>query len=206
MKKTMIFLAILFVFTAAFANERERSMMKTPIFYALPSGEIGTAEYWQLQLGTFEVSLPRTFPGIGQVAMEGNMNVALMSGGYLEGSGFGDAPTHPQIRSQRINSFDINFAVKRNGRYETIIRVDTLDFVFWGASMAQVKGANAPEDLFVHIENTNNTFHARAFNLAVFVNERGDLRRSYDVEPVAISFTREGARRGFQANMAEANR
>ena len=208
MKKMMVLLAVLFVFTAAFsqADLRERSMMKTPIFYASANGEIGTAEYWQLQLGNFPVRVGRSFPGLGVVQMEGNVNIAFMSGGYLEGNGFAGAPNNPQVRSQRIST-EANFAVKRNGRYESI-RPDTIDYIFWGGTMVQIKGESAPEDLYVFIEDAYNTDHAKNFNLAVFVHDKrlGELVRSFDRDPVAISFTREGARRGHQANTAEANR
>jgi len=205
MKRFMIFGAILFAFAVAFsqADLRERAMMKNTIFYALPDGKVASADYWQLQLGSFPIKVDRRFPGLGVVKMEGNANIAFMSGGYLEGNGFGG---NPQVRSQRIAT-EADFAIRKDGKYEKI-RPDTIDFIFFGGTLVKLKGENEPRDLFVYIEDPYNTDEPKRFTLAIYNHNKqmGELQYSHDVEPVAISFTQDGARRGFQANLAEANK
>lgn len=200
MKKIMIILAVLFAFTAVFSQDdlKQRAMMKKTIYYTDGNGKVGSADYWQLQLGTFDVQVGRKYPGEGIVKIDGSVNVSFMSGGYLEGNGFG---TRGKLTTEA------NFAVKRDGKYETI-SPDSIDFVFYGASKVKLKGANDTEDLFVFIEDAYNTYEAKKFVLAVYVMNKqfGELDFSHDVNPTAISFTQEGAKKGYQATLAEMNK
>jgi len=200
MKKIMIILAVLFAFTVVFSQDdlKQRSMMKKTIYYADGTGKISSGDYWQLQLGTFDVQVGRKYPGEGIVKIDGSVNVSFMSGGYLEGNGFG---------TRGKFSTEANFAVKRDGKYETI-QPDSIDFIFYGASKVKLKGANDTEDLFVFIEDAYNTYEAKKFVLAVYVMNKqfGDLNFSHDVKPTAVSFTQEGAKKGYQATLAEMNK
>ena len=201
MKNLVFILALALTFSAAFAQDdlKLRAMTKNTIHYATPDGKIASADYWQMRLGNFEVTVDRKYPGEGIVKIEGNANIALMSGGYLEGNGFG---TRGKLTTQA------DFAVKRNGKYE-IVRPDTIDYIFYGASKVKLKGVDGEEDLFVYIEDPYNTYEAKKFGLAIYVQSKntGELTYSHDVDILtAVSFTAEGAKRGQQANLAEAKR
>ncbi|MCL1946728.1 MAG: hypothetical protein FWF51_06200 [Chitinivibrionia bacterium] len=201
MKNFMFILALALTFSTIFAQDdlRLRAMTKNTIFYATPDGKVTSADYWQMRLGNFDVTVTRKYPGEGDVKIEGSANIAFMSGGYLEGNGFG---------SRGKLSTQADFAVKRDGKYQTV-RPDTIDYIFFGASKVKLKGLDKEEDLFVYIEDPYNTYEAKMFNLAVYVLSKntGELTHSHDIERLsAVSFTEEGAKKGHQANIAEASR
>lgn len=200
MKKLIIILAVLLAFTSAFSQDdlKQRSMMKKTIYYATGDGKTGSTDYWQMQLGNFDVQVGRKYPGEGTVKIDGSVNIAFMSGGYLEGNGFG---TRGKLTTEA------NFAVKRDGKYETV-QPDSIDFIFYGASKVKLKDAAEPEDLFVFIEDAYNTYEAKRFILAVYTMDKqfGELKFSHDINPVAVSFTLDGAKKGYQAALAEANK
>jgi hypothetical protein len=200
MKRFLVILAVLFAFTAAFSQDdlKQRSMMKKTIYYATGDGKTGSADYWQMQLGNFDVQVQRKYPGEGVVKIDGSANVAFMSGGYLEGNGYG-------TRGKFVT--EANFAVKRGDKYETI-QADSIDFIFYGAEKVKLRSATEPEDLFVFIEDAYNTYPAKNFTLAVYYMDKqfGELKYHNDVQPVAVSFTLDGAKKGYQATLAEANK
>jgi hypothetical protein len=198
MKKLMFVFIVLFVFSAVYSQEdlRQRSMMKKTIFYVSSDGKVASTDYWQLSLGAFDVKVGRKYPGEGIVSIEGSVNAALMSGRYIEGNGYGD-------RGKLVTSAE--FAVKRDGKYE-FVRADTIDFIYYGGTKVKLKNVNEPEDLFIHIEDPYNTYQPKKFILGVYVHNKqfGDLNHSHDVSPlIGISFTAEGAKKAYQAALAE---
>ena len=191
--KKFVFIIVLCAFAALFAqDDRQRSMMKRTVFYASPDGKVGTSDYWQLALGNFEVEVERRFPGEGAVKVEGSVNIALMSGGYVEGNGFGN-------RGRLVANAEL--AVLRDGKYE-FVRVEAIDFIFLGGSKIKLKESENIEDLYIHIEDPSNVSQARRFILSTYnlARNTGELTYDGEISPIiAISFTQEGARRGYQA-------
>jgi hypothetical protein len=198
MRKFMFIFAVLFVFSAVYSQEdlKQRSMMKKTIFYVTPDGKTASADYWQLSLGNFDVRVQRKYPGEGMVPIDGSVNAAFMSGGYIEGNGFGD-------RGKIIATAD--FAVKRGGQYE-IVRADSIDFIFYGGTKVKLKNSDKIEDLFVHIEDPYNTYPAKKFVLGIYVHNKqfDDLNFQREINPlIGVSFTAEGAKKAYQAALAE---
>jgi hypothetical protein len=200
MKKVLFVLTILLVFQTSFSDDlRVRAMTKNTIHYATPDGRISTADYWQLALGNFEIRVHRRYPGEGMVQIDGSANVAFMSGGYLEGNGFG-------TRGRLTTTAE--FAVKRGDKFE-IVRPDAIDYIFFGGTRVKLRDADEEEDLFVFIEDPYNTCQAKMFSLRIFSLSRNTGELDYEgiVESMtAVSFSADGARRGHQATIAEASR
>jgi hypothetical protein len=207
MRKTLFVLAVLLAFSAAFSQDdlKVRAMTENVIHFATNDGKVASANYWQLKLGTFEVKVARKYPGEGDIPVEGNVNVAFMSGGYLEGNGFG-------MRTGGITTkvtTQADFAVKRDGKYQTI-RADAIDYIFYGGTKVKLKDVDHEEDLYVYIEDPYNTYHAKKFDLAIWVLSKntGELTHSRDVVDMitAVSFTADGAKKGHQATLKEASK
>ena len=200
MKRIMFVLFVLIAFAAGYSQDglRQRSMMKNTIFYVQPDGKVLSADYWQLQLGSFEVTVNRRYPGEGVVPIDGTVSVALMSGGYLEGNGAG---SKGKAMVRLVTSAEL--AVKRNGNFE-FIRPDTIDFIYYGGERVKLKGASESEDLYVYIEERDNTYKAKRFVLAAYVSDKntGELTYTGQISPlIGVSFTQEGARRAHRAAM-----
>ncbi|MDR0304429.1 MAG: hypothetical protein LBH98_06660 [Chitinispirillales bacterium] len=198
MKKFIFVFTVLLAFTAIYSQDdlKQRSMMKKTIFYVTSDGKTASADYWQLSLGNFDVRVQRKYPGEGMVSIDGSVNAALMSGGYIEGNGFGD-------RGKLMAMAD--FAVKRDGKYE-IVRADSIDFIFYGGTKAKLKDSDQIEDLFVHIEDPYNTYQPKKFILGIYSGNKntGELTFMRDVSPlIGISFTTEGAQKAYKAALAE---
>ena len=198
MKKYILFFIMLSAFAAVYSQDdfKQRSMMKKMVYYVTPDGKVASTDYWQLSLGNFEVKVQRRYPGEGMVPIEGSVNIALMSGGYIEGNGYGD---------RGKLAANAEFAVKRDGKYE-FIRPDTIDFIYYGGTKVKLKGVNEAENLYVHIEDPYNTYQAKKFVLAVYAGNKntGELTFVNDVSPIiGISFTAEGAKKAYQAALAE---
>jgi len=201
MRKFMFIFAVLFVFSAVYSQDdlKQRSMMKKTIFYVTPDGKTASADYWQLSLGNFAVKVQRRYPGEGIVPIEGNVNAAFMSGGYIEGNGFGD---------RGKISANADFAVKRGGKFETI-RADSIDFIFYGGTKVKLKNSSQIEDLFVHIEDPYNTYPPKKFVLGIYNHNKqfDELAFSHEINPlIGVSFTAEGAKNAYQAALAEMNK
>ncbi|MCL2844214.1 MAG: hypothetical protein FWE23_02010 [Chitinivibrionia bacterium] len=203
MKKAVIALIISVFFTISFAQSaadfRQRAMTQSTVHFTTSDGRVQTADFWQLKLGRFEVDLVRRFPGEGDVAVNGNVNIMFMSGGYLEGNGFGNRG--------RINS-TAEFAVRRDGGFQ-MVRQEAIEYIFFGGTRVKLIDGAGEEDLYIFIENDQNIYRARDFTLAIFVNNRAtrELELTNDIEGItAIAFTAERARAGHRATMDELNR
>jgi len=203
MKKVVFTLMALAIFSMSFAQSaaefRQRVMTESKVHFTMLDGRVQTADFWQLKLGRFEVDLVRSFPGQGNLPVNGNVNIMFMSGGYLEGNGFGNRG--------RINA-NAEFAVKRNGDFQ-MIRQEAIEYIFFGGSRVKLVEAEEEEDLFIFIESKENVYQAKDFSLSIFVNNRAtrELELRDDIEGItAIAFTAERARRGHQATMNEISR
>jgi hypothetical protein len=198
MKKIIFAFVVLFAFAAVYSQDdlKQRSMMKKTVFYAMSDGKTASADYWQLQLGKFDVKVGRKYPGEGIVPIEGEVNIALLSGGYIEGNGYGD-------RGKLLVNAD--FAVKRDGKYETV-RADSIDFIYYGGTKVKLKSSDKIEDLFLQIEDPSNIYQPKRFVLGIYAMDKqfGDLRHSNDITPlIGISFTAEGAKKAYEAALKE---
>jgi len=200
MKKAVLILAIFAVFSAIFAQGefRQRAMTQSTVHFSRADGSVSTADFWQLKLGRFEVNLTRRFPGEGDVAITGNVNMMFMSGGYLEGNGAGSRGI--------IRDVTAEFAVKRDGRFMTV-RQDAIEYIFANGNGVKLIDTQEEEDLYIIIESERNVFHPRDFSLSVFgrTPNPGELAHQRDIDDItSIAFTAERARKGHQATLADA--
>jgi hypothetical protein len=67
-----------------------KSLLEKSIYFVNPtSGKTDSAKYWKIYIGTFQaVTLVRKFPGEDSLPVNSDLNLTVLSSGYIEGYGY----------------------------------------------------------------------------------------------------------------------
>ena len=87
MKRIITAAALLAVVFGALTITGGRTLMERRIYY-MNKGKVTEAKYWSLYVGTYECPLRRKFPGEDTITVNANMNVSIISSGYVEATGY----------------------------------------------------------------------------------------------------------------------
>lgn len=170
-----------------------RSLFEKAIFLVHPDGKIEKASYWSLPLGTAEdLVVQRSYPGEGTLDINCNANLALVSTGYIDGSGYGD-------RGKITVKAD--FMVEKDGALQKVA-LDNIDYVYYGGTKVKLKDATAEQDLYIVVETEKNKVQARGVKALIYdkVKPHNSLKHMKDINVlIGFSFTKEGAKKAYQA-------
>jgi len=142
------------------------------------------ATYWSVYLGQPEVSLARKYPGEDSQKITINVNIYLLSSGYVEGNGYGEKGKIDCMPSMRIKTDSL----------ESEIALDSVDCIFdYGQKVRLTNGKTG--EFIIEIEGQR--LSADRFLLSEYMNvDNGgekELQKSGDDIPVAVlAFTKEG--------------
>ncbi len=178
-------------------QDQQRSLLKRNIYYVDLKGNVAKAEYWSIPLGTFDFTVDRKYPGEGVVSVEGSANLAFISSGYIEGSGYGD---------RGKVSVKAEFIVA-DGDSSKLVKLEDIDYVFMGGTQIKLKSGETKE-LKLEIEDPKNSVQATGLSIMIwsFNKEWGELKHSKDVDRIlGFSFTQAGAKAAYKAALAAAN-
>ena len=190
---TLLILMVASTFSQALTT---RTLLKKDMWFALSDGTVVGAEYWALHMGSNSFEVRRSFPGEGVVDVSGSANFSLVSSGYIDGAGFASGRGRVTVKA--------DFAVKDGGEIR-VVELDDIDYIYFGGSLIKRFGADAEEDLYLRVERDSHLVQPRGLTLAVYAPEgpARELRHQADYERViAVSFTRDGARRGYEAALS----
>jgi len=166
----------------------QRSLLEKTIWY-VANGKIGSAKYWSLPLGKFDCTLRRYFPGEDTVAIDAAINFALLSSGYIEGSGYG---------SRGKVGAGAQFVIQDGDTLKELVLED-IDYVYMNGSKVKLKN-RAACPLILKCEG--NQFSVRRMQIMIwrYDNKFKELKHLKDVDGVtAFSFTKNGIYRAMKA-------
>jgi hypothetical protein len=151
--------AILVLCATAFAQYEllsQRSLLEKKIYY-IADGKIGVADYWSLPLGKFDCTLRRYFPGEDTVPIQASVNFALLSSGYIEGSGYG---------TRGKTGAEGQFIIQ-SGDTARVLDITDIDYVYLSGGMVKpLTGEAAP--LILRAEQDANRFTVRRMQILIW--------------------------------------
>lgn len=194
MKKSIL-VSLLLLISVSFLfsqdDESSRTMMKRTVYYVKTDGSVHKADYWSIPMGLFDITVVRDFPGEGEVKVDLGANLNFISSGYIEGVGAGERGKI-YVKAE--------FGVMDG---DSLVRVSLsdVDYIYMGGKKIKpIKGAE--KDLYIMIEDPKNFVRPKRLGINVYWFDPGwgELQHKEDVYPIiAISFTEEGAKRGWAA-------
>jgi hypothetical protein len=187
-----------FVVVIAFASTGfSRSLLGRRMYYATsPANKTGEAKYWFVYLGQHECTLNRKYPGEEMQQVTGNMNLSLLSSGYIEGSGYS--------ARGKIDCTPVMKIKTDSGEYT--IDLDSIDCIFdYGQKVRTAKGQTG--DFVIDIEGQPkmaNRFLLTEYKMTTSVDGERELKKiGDDIALSAIAFSKEGIARAIKAMSAK---
>ncbi len=106
-----------------------KSLLEKPIYFVNPeNGKIDSSKYWKLYIGTYQtVTLVRKFPGEDSLPVNVDLNLTVLSSGYIEGYGY--------TRKGRVDCM-ANFVVD-TGSASVKLPVDSIDYIYAAGEMVK---------------------------------------------------------------------
>ncbi|MBN2188580.1 MAG: hypothetical protein JW699_03920 [Chitinispirillaceae bacterium] len=186
-----VILACLMLIGAASAGFSRSLLGKKMYYTTVPAGKISEAKYWFVYLGQHECTLSRKFPGEETQKITGNMNLSLLSSGYIEGSGYSERGKIDCSPAMKIRTDSGDFAID----------LDSIDFIFdFGQKVRTVKGMIG--EFIIDIEGelkTANRFLLTEYKMTTAVDGERELKKTGDdIRLSAIAMSREGAARALR--------
>jgi hypothetical protein len=163
-----------------------RSLLEKSIYWINPDkGKIDSAKYWKLFLGTYPaVTLVRKFPGEDSLPVVSDINLTVLSSGYLEGYGY--------TRKGRVDCMAAFMADTGVGAVK--IPVDSIEYVFGGGARVKPRGTGVC-DLAIDVEGNKipgiKRMMLTSYKLVVDADER-NLKPLGDVNISFFSFSKAG--------------
>lgn len=196
-KKISLFVCLLAIsFTFAQYGQGQfqtRSLLEKKIFY-IYNGKIESSKYWSIPLGTFELTLSQKFPGEGVVDFGANINFALLSSGYIEGTGYGE-------RGKATAT--ANYAVEDGDSLRTLEFSD-IEYVYLNGSKVKLKDKKETQELY--IKCGKNKVQSKKISIMKwrFDNTFKELKHDKDIDRIiGFAFTKENALKALQTQKRE---
>jgi hypothetical protein len=193
MKLPRIMIAVTGIVLSLFIASQARSILEKKLYF-VSNGKIQEAKFWQIHLGNFDMTLKRKVPGEGEQPVKTSMNLALISSGYIEGTGYAD-------KIGKITG--MGYFAQGTAGSGTKLEIDSIDYVFAYGSKAKRLNGGAT-DLLVDVDG--NQFTPRFLKLTTWTltSSNGDdaLREPKDYTIDGFSFTKEGAQKAMSATAA----
>jgi hypothetical protein len=184
----MKFSRLLLLVTAALlvsaASAPAKSLLEKSIYWINPAtGKIDSTKYWKLFIGKYDaVTLVRKFPGEDSLPINADINLTVLSSGYIEGSGY-----TAKGRVDCTATFVID-----TGAGTIKLAVDSIDYVFANGAKVKPKGGRVC-DLALDIEGNKapgvKTMLLTKYKLVVDVDER-NLKQLGDINITFFSFSK----------------
>jgi hypothetical protein len=187
----MLMLAVL-VIIAAVSTGFSRSLLGRKVYYATsPANKISEAEYWFVYLGQHECTLNRKYPGEEMVQVTGNMNLSLLSSGYIDGTGYSSRGKIDCVPTMKIKTDSV----------ECTLDLDSIDCIFdYGQKVRTVKGLVG--ELVIDIEGQPKTakrFLLTEYKMTTSADGERELKKTGDdIMLSAIAFSKEGIARAIK--------
>ncbi len=190
----MCLIAISFAFAQYGQGQYQtRSLLEKKIFY-IYNDKIQSSKYWSIPLGTFELTLNQKFPGEGLVSFGANINFALLSSGYIEGTGYGE---------RGKASASANYAVEDGDTLRTLEFSD-IEYVYMNGSKVKLKDKKETEELYIKCDK--NKVQSKKISIMIwrFDNTFKELKHDKDIDRIiGFAFTKENALKALKIHKSE---
>jgi hypothetical protein len=187
-RKVIIALSLIVVaVSAGFA----RNILEKKTFYLNNTNKTGQARFWVVFLGTHDVKITRAIPGEGDVTVQANVNLQLISSGYIEGNGYGEKGKIECLPTMLLS----------NGQDEKRIVLDSIDYIYdFGRKVRMLSGDTG--SLIIDVEGNKvvaKKFLMREYKLTTYYGEEILKEGSQEIPLMGMSLTQEGVVRAQKA-------
>jgi len=109
-----------------------KSLLEKSIYFVNPeNGKVDSCKYWKVYLGAFQaVTLVRKFPGEDSLPVNSDLNLTILSSGYVEGYGY--------TRKGRVDCM-ASFVID-TGSGAVKLPVDSVEYVIAGGEKVKPRG------------------------------------------------------------------
>jgi len=109
-----------------------KSLLEKSIYFINPqSGKIDSTKYWKIYLGKYpSVTLVRKFPGEDSLPVNSDINLTVLSSGYIEGYGY--------TRKGRVDCMATFVVDTGNGAIK--LPVDSIEYLYAGGAKVKPRG------------------------------------------------------------------
>jgi hypothetical protein len=181
-KRSIIFIVI--ALACASGTISAKALLEKSIYFVNPdNGKIDSTRYWTIFLGSYPaVPLMRRFPGEDSLSVNSDLNLTVLSSGYIEGYGYTS-----KGRVDCMASF-----IADTGARAVKLPVDSIEYIIAGGE--KVKPRNMPLcDLTIEVEGNKagavKTMMLTKYKLVVEEDER-NLKPQGDVTITEFGFSR----------------
>ncbi len=192
MKKTIFFVCAMLV---AAGNISAKNLLEKSIFFLNPTTDkIDSSKYWKVFLGSYPATLERKFPGDEPAKFTCDINLTLLSSGYVEGYGY--------TRKGRV---DCEAAMMSDsGSAARKINLDSVEYVFNNGQSLKMK--NGPVlNFYLDAEGNKITVHKKMtltrYRLQI-VDEDRNLKPNGDAVVTWFAFTKSAVAAAQKADKA----
>lgn len=159
-----------------------KSMLEKKVYFLNQAGKIDSSVYWKIFLGSYPTTLERKFPGEDSMPVNTDLNLTLLSSGYIEGYGY--------VKKGRVDCMG-GFIADSAGAGQKI-PVDSMEYMLNNATQAKIK--NRPlMTVFVDLEGNkialNKPLTLTKYKLTI-VDEDRNLKPAGDVSVTFFAFSK----------------
>jgi hypothetical protein len=174
--------SVLFFANAAGA----KSLLEKSIYWTNPqTGKTDSAKYWKIYIGKYPaITLVRKFPGEDSLPVNSDINLTVMSSGYIEGYGY--------TRKGRVDCMAVFVVDTGNGAIK--LPVDSIEYMFSGGAKVKPRGMKVC-DAAIDVEGNKvsgvKEMQLTKYKLVIDVDER-NLKPMGDFDIDFFSFSKTG--------------
>jgi hypothetical protein len=161
-----------------------KSLLEKSIYFINPaSGKIDSTKYWKMFIGKFDaVTLVRKFPGEDSLPINADINLMVLSSGYIEGSGY---TAKGRVDCTAMFVIDTGSGVVK-------LPVDSIEYVFAGGAKVKPRGGKV-YDMSIDVEGNKapgiKLMQLTKYKLVVDADER-NLKPQGDVNITSFGFSK----------------
>lgn len=127
-KRLIVILALALFFAGG--NVSAKTLLEKTMFFVTPQGKIDSCKFWKLYIGSYPATLVRKFPGEDSLPVNTELNLTVLSSGYIEGYGY--------CKKGRVDC-GATFVID-TGSGTIKLPVDSIDWVIDGGDRVKPKG------------------------------------------------------------------
>lgn len=183
-----IMLSVMIIMVVAAAGFARSLMPRRMQYLTAITNKVSEATHWFVFLGQHECTLNRKFFGEEMQPVTGNVNLSLLSSGYIEGNGY-----------SAKGKIDCMPAMKlKNDKGERTIELDSIDCIFDYGQKVRMKSGDIG-DFIIDVEGqpkSANRFVLTEYKMVVSVDGERELKKTGDdIRISAIAFSKDGIAR-----------
>jgi len=125
-----------------------KSLLEKKLFFFNQAGKADSSVYWKIFLGSYPATLERKFPGEDSMPVNTDLNLTLLSSGYIEAYGY--------TRKGRVDC-NGGFMTDSAGSVRSAA-VDSMEYMISNATQAKIK-AKGLIKVFVDLEGNKITLN-----------------------------------------------